>query len=223
MTALELPMSDEALHAEAVGSVILLTRHGRSDSSVLDIRPALLAAHLSAAKLHSDTHELHWKGEFHRVLGLLGCRQTSHTHHDGLSFSRAGWVVHDLLRIGIAKQLPVAMRRPVRQALATVAAAPDSSPGLQVLHANSWRGTALGLQVVLLETDGRLITFGIGFQSPEPVPERWLRHHFNAPRGKAFVYTWTTTSIFSRELYEPFAQGLKTRLGDRLHTHMAAF
>jgi len=216
-------MSDQALHAEAVGSVILLTRHGRPDASVLDIRPALLAAHLSAAKLQSDTYERRWKGEFHRVLGLLGCRQTSHTHHDGLSFSRAGWVVHDLLRIGIAKQLPVAMRSPVRQALATVVAAPDSSPGVQVLHANGWRGTALDLQVVLLETDDSLVTFGIGFQSPEPVPERWLSHHFNAPRGKALVYTRTTTSIFSRELYEPLAQGLKTRLGDRLHTHIAAF
>jgi hypothetical protein len=223
MTVRELHMSDETLHAEAVGSIILLTRVGQPESSMPDIRPALLAAHLSAAKLDHDTAEQAWKGEFHRVLGVLGCRQISHTRHDALSLSRAGWVVHDLLGIGIAKQLPVGARRPIRQALAAVAAAPDTSPGVQVLHAHGWRGNHLDLQAVLLEPEGSLITFGIRFESPEAVPARWLSHRFTAPPGKAFVYTRTTTSVFSREAYEPAVHELNARLGDRLQTHIAAF
>jgi len=63
-------MSDQTLDAEAVGSLILLRRQGTPESSTLGIRPAVLAAHLSAAKLYGDANALRWKG--HRFQAPLG-------------------------------------------------------------------------------------------------------------------------------------------------------
>lgn len=217
-------MSDQTLRVEAVASTILLSAQSSCESSLIDLRPGLLAAQLSAHKLCSASGEHHrWQKEFGRVLALLGWRQAINEKRDALMQGRKGWVVHEMLARGIAKQCSAQWALPIKQAMAKVAAAPEDCAAVRVLRAYGWHGTGLNLQVALLDTNGSLTTFGIRFKAHDAVPAQWLSHRFQPSVANPILHTRVTGSQFSSALYEPVVQGLKTRLGDRLHTDIAAF
>lgn len=215
-------MSDQSLRVEAIGSMFLLTAQGRTDASLIDLRPGLLAAQLSAHKrCRAGGEPRCWQDEFGRVLAMLGWRQVLNEKHDAIMQGRSGWVVHEMLAHGFAKRCPQ-WARPIKQALAKVAAASADSAAVQVLRAYGWYGTELNLQAAFLDTDGSLTTYGIRVQAHEPVPAQWLSHHFQSFVANTMLYTRMNEFRFSKALYEPAVEGLKTRLGDRLHTAIAA-
>lgn len=206
------------LQAEVIGSTLLLSEPAPR-SAVIDVRPGLLAAELSAAKhasLGQDAQAGHQ--EYVRVLAALGWRYSHAEQHQEAREARSRWSLHQRLARGIARLCSQAQAEAVAACLEAVVRLPDDNPGRLMLRQHAWREGRLNMRVALLDTQGTLSTYGVALRPRAPLSAAWLRERSSIVGG---IETHCSVAHLSSEHYARAFDLLQAKLGRRGEAAMA--
>jgi hypothetical protein len=215
-------MAADILRAEVVGSTIVLMGDDHGALPALDICAGLLAADLGATKYCSNVaSQRRWPGEWRRIMNLLGWRYSLWRQRRRVWPLGAPFIVHEQLAQGLGQLCSARAAVAVRATLAALAATQARSPAWDILRRHAWQGTQLNVQAALLDSDGKLLIFGVRYETPEPIALHWLRQNFGLATALSTVHTHAGTATLCAALYASASKQLSTKLCNRIDTEVA--